>query len=153
MSAQQAEVPPTSAPPRPDRPDRAHRRPHRHHHILGRTHTGGPQQVEEAIAAAAAAAPRLGRPCPGEQRAAVFIKPRLLAGPWRMRFNAATMLGQSKTCYQLEIDAACEFQPTSGAGTSISSAGFGERAAHEPAQNWNQVDLRPLEVRLRRDAL
>ena len=61
-------------------------------------------QISAALAAQAGWAA-----LPWQQRAAVFLKAAdLLSGPWRMRLNASTMLGQSKTCYQAEIDAACE---------------------------------------------
>jgi 1-pyrroline-5-carboxylate dehydrogenase len=119
--------------------------PHRRHHLLGTYHLGGREHVTAAIDAARRAAPEWAA-MPWEARAAVLLKAaELLAGPWRMRMNAATMLGQSKTCHQAEIDAACEMvdffrwnvhflrrlleseQPVSGAGM------------------WNQVELRPLE--------
>jgi 1-pyrroline-5-carboxylate dehydrogenase len=92
--------------------------PHRKSHILADVHAGGPAQVDEAIAAAREARHDWGR-MPWEDRAAIFLRAaELLAGPWRATLNAATMLGQSKTAHQAEIDAACElidfwrFNPT-----------------------------------------
>src|SRR5271168_1340181 len=78
--------------------------PHRHAHILGQAHQGGGAEVQAAIAAAGATAYDWSRRHWSE-RAAVFLRAaELLAGPWRDRLNAATMLGQSKTVHQAEID-------------------------------------------------
>lgn len=119
--------------------------PHRHHHILGHTHAGGAQHVSEAIAAASAAAHDWAQ-LPWEQRAAVFIKAaELLSGPWRMRLNAATMLGQSKTCYQAEIDAACELADFWRWNVYFLRRLLDSEQPMSPGQTWNQVDLRPLE--------
>src|SRR6478609_6235357 len=74
--------------------------PHKRAHVLGDVHKGGAPEVEKAITAAADA---------WEDRAAVILRAaELLAGPWRQTLNAATMLGQSKTAHQAEIDSACE---------------------------------------------
>jgi 1-pyrroline-5-carboxylate dehydrogenase len=118
--------------------------PHRHALVLGTTSQARAADVDDAIEAALAAAPGW-RELPFDERAAVFLRAAdLLAGPWRDRINAATMLGQSKTVQQAEIDAACELidflrfnvhfarqihevQPTSSRGT------------------WNRSDYRPLE--------
>jgi 1-pyrroline-5-carboxylate dehydrogenase len=82
--------------------------PHDHAHVLATCHQAGPKEIEQAIAAARAAW-REWSEMPREARAAVFLKAAdLLAGPWRDTVNAATMLGQSKTAYQAEIDAAAE---------------------------------------------
>ena len=81
---------------------------HRHSHVLGTLHDATPADAEAAIAAAGAAAADW-RALSFDDRAAIFLKAAdLLAGPWRDRLNAATMLGQSKSVYQAEIDAACE---------------------------------------------
>jgi 1-pyrroline-5-carboxylate dehydrogenase len=83
--------------------------PHKHALTLAHVPNGGQEATQMAIGAALKAAPAW-RNTPFEHRARVFLKAaELLAGPWRQRLNAATMLGQSKTCYQAEIDAACEF--------------------------------------------
>ena len=118
--------------------------PHRHAHVLGTTANATRADARAAADAALAAAPAW-RDMSFDSRAAIFLKAAdLLAGPWRDRLNAATMLGQSKTVYQAEIDAACELidflrfnvgfardilaeQPISGAGV------------------WNRLDHRPLE--------
>ena len=107
--------------------------PHARHHVLGHGATATHDDASAAIAAARAAAPAW-RDLSFDDRAAIFLKAAdLLAGPWRYRLNAATMLGQSKTAIQAEIDAACELidfwrfnvtfarqiladQPISGAG-------------------------------------
>ncbi|MBI2197213.1 MAG: aldehyde dehydrogenase family protein, partial [Candidatus Rokubacteria bacterium] len=82
--------------------------PHSHHHVLGCWHKAGAGEVTRAIEAAREAHGPWSR-LPWEQRAAVFLRAAdLLAGPWRQVLNAASMLGQSKTAYQAEIDAACE---------------------------------------------
>ena len=108
--------------------------PHRTSHVLGTVHRAGQSELEDAIRAASAAWSEWSR-LPWTERAAVFLRAAdLLAGPWRDTLNAATMLGQSKTAHQAEIDAACELidflrfnvayaariyeeQPESGAGT------------------------------------
>jgi 1-pyrroline-5-carboxylate dehydrogenase len=82
--------------------------PHDHGRSLGTACLGDASHVEAAVKTAAAAAPGWAA-MSFEERASVFLKAAdLLAGPWRDRVNAATMLGQSKTCFQAEIDAACE---------------------------------------------
>src|SRR5262245_49892187 len=82
--------------------------PHDHHHVLATFHQAGQAEVRQA-AAAAKEAWREWSEMRWEARAAIFLKAaELLAGPWRDALNAATMLNQSKTCYQAEIDSACE---------------------------------------------
>ena len=82
--------------------------PHRKSHVLADVAKGGPEHVEQAIAAANKAHADWSR-TPWHERAAVFLRAaELLSGPWRSTLNAATMLNQSKTAYQAEIDAACE---------------------------------------------
>src|SRR2546427_6008591 len=118
--------------------------PHCHRHVLAKVHQAGPKEIEGAIAAAREAW-REWSAWSLERRAAVFLKAAdLLATCHRAIVNAATMLGQSKTAHQAEIDAACELidfwrfnlhyaeqlyaaQPISAAGT------------------WNQLEYRPLE--------
>src|SRR5919197_3053787 len=81
--------------------------PHAKSHVLADVHSGGPEHVQQAIDAAREARPEWAR-MPWEERAAVFLRAaELLSGPWRPTLNAATMLGQSKTAHQAEIDAAC----------------------------------------------
>ena len=82
--------------------------PHDHAHVLAEFHRGGEAEVAQAIKAAAEARDEWAQ-TPWDARAAVFLRAaELLAGPWRDTLNAATMLGQSKTAYQAEVDAACE---------------------------------------------
>src|SRR5262245_19040230 len=82
--------------------------PHDHRHVLADWHKASRAQVAEAVAAAGRAH-REWASWPWEDRAAVFLKAgELLAGRWRATLNAATMLGQSKTAFQAEIDSACE---------------------------------------------
>src|SRR3954470_10343235 len=82
--------------------------PHDRSHVLATVHKGGTAEVERAIAAASDAWEDWSR-TPWEERAAVLLRAaELLAGPWRQTLNAATMLGQSKTAHQAEIDSACE---------------------------------------------
>ncbi|HEV8163519.1 MAG TPA: aldehyde dehydrogenase family protein, partial [Actinomycetota bacterium] len=84
------------------------RAPHRRELVLADVHAARPEHVGQAIDAALAAAADWAA-LPWEERAGVFLRAAdLLAGPWRDTINAATMLGQSKSVYQAEIDAACE---------------------------------------------
>jgi 1-pyrroline-5-carboxylate dehydrogenase len=84
------------------------RAPHDHGHLLAKCHDGGAAVTDKAITAALAAAPGWAR-TPFAERARVLLRAaELLAGPFRQTLNAATMLGQSKTAFQAEIDAACE---------------------------------------------
>jgi 1-pyrroline-5-carboxylate dehydrogenase len=118
--------------------------PHCHHHVLAKVHQAGPAEVAAAIAAARAAWPAWAA-ATLEERAAVFLKAAdLLAGRYRATVNAATMLGQSKTSHQAEIDAACEL-----IDFFRFNAHFAERIhAEQPLSGpgtWNQLDYRPLE--------
>ena len=112
--------------------------PHDKDHVLADVHQGGPKEVEAAIKAAAEAWEDWHR-VPWEERAAIFLRAaELLAGPWRDTLNAATMLGQSKTAHQAEIDAACELdrllalQPRVHDADVRGAAGLGPRRL-EPA--------------------
>ena len=82
--------------------------PHRRAHVLADVERGGAPEVERAIAAARAAHPTWSR-TQWHERVAIFLRAaELISGPWRSTINAATMLNQSKTAFQAEIDAACE---------------------------------------------
>lgn len=119
--------------------------PHRHRHVLADCHQGDGGHVERAIQAAAEAS-REWAALPWQHRAAVLLRAAdLLAGPWRMRLNAATMLGQSKTCYQAEIDSACELADFWRWNVHFYRRLLESEQPMSPAQTWNQVDLRPLE--------
>ncbi len=119
------------------------RSPHRHAHVLATFHDGGAAAAERAIAASRAAAPGWAA-MPFEDRARIFQKAaELLAGPFRQTLNAATMLGQSKTAYQAEIDSACEL-----IDFLRFNVAFASRLAEQPyspAGMRNSLELRPLE--------
>jgi 1-pyrroline-5-carboxylate dehydrogenase len=118
--------------------------PHDHGHVLADVHLAGMAELAAAREAAAEAWQDWSR-TPWEDRVSVFLRAaELLAGPWRDTLNAATMLGQSKTAHQAEIDAACElidfwrFNPTFAA----------EIYADQPTSSpgvWNRAEYRPLE--------
>lgn len=120
------------------------RAPHDHELLLATCHDGGPAVTERAIAAALAAAPGWAA-MPFEERARVFIRAaELLAGPWRQVINAATMLGQSKTAYQAEIDAACELIDFLRFNVAFASR-LAEHQPISPNGFLNTLELRPLE--------
>ena len=118
--------------------------PHRRQALLGRMANATPDDVRAAVAAAREAAPGW-RGLPFEARAAVLLKAaELLAGPWRATLNAASMLGQSKTCYQAEIDAACELIDFWRFNVAYAAQLLREQP--ESARGtWNRMDHRPLE--------
>jgi 1-pyrroline-5-carboxylate dehydrogenase len=118
--------------------------PHDHGHVLAKAHKAGPAEVERAVAAAAEAHAEWSK-MRWEDRVAVFLKfADRLAGPWRQKLNAATMLGQSKTSFQAEIDAACEI-----IDFFRFNAHFAERIyAMQPISGprlWNRAQYRALE--------
>jgi 1-pyrroline-5-carboxylate dehydrogenase len=118
--------------------------PHRHAAVLGHTWDATPAQVQRAVDAALGAAPAW-RAMSFDDRAAVFLKAaELLAGPWRDRVNASTMLGQSKTCYQAEIDAACELADFWRFNVHFAQGILAEQP-QSGAGMWNRFDHRPLE--------
>ena len=118
--------------------------PHRHRHVLARTHQGGAAEAGAAIDAALAARPAWAA-LPWQERAAVFLRAaELLAGPWRDTVNAATMLGQSKTAHQAEIDAACELIDFLRFNVEYMLRIYGEQPASS-AGVWNRLEYRPLE--------
>jgi 1-pyrroline-5-carboxylate dehydrogenase len=118
--------------------------PHDHQHVLGQYHQGGEEEVKRAIAAAADAR-REWAELSWEARAAVFLRAaELLAGPWRDTMNAATMLGQSKTAYQAEIDAACELADFWRYNVTYMHRLMSEQPISSPGM-WNRIEYRPLE--------
>ncbi|MFQ5890250.1 MAG: L-glutamate gamma-semialdehyde dehydrogenase [Gemmatimonadota bacterium] len=118
--------------------------PHDHGHILARAHRAGTEETHAAIEAAREAW-REWSAWSWEDRAAVFLRAaELLAGPWRATLNAATMLGQSKTVHQAEIDAACELIDFWRFNVHFASRLYEEQPESAPGQ-WNQLDHRPLE--------
>jgi 1-pyrroline-5-carboxylate dehydrogenase len=118
--------------------------PHRHAHVLARFHACGEAEVQAAIdAARAARAPWAALPF--EERAAIFLRAAdLLAGPHRDRVNAATMLGQSKTVHQAEIDAAAELTDFWRFNVHY-LAGIMEQQPYSPPGQWNRLEYRPLD--------
>ncbi|HXG44576.1 MAG TPA: L-glutamate gamma-semialdehyde dehydrogenase [Gemmatimonadales bacterium] len=118
--------------------------PHEHRRVLARAHQADRGVVEVAVRAAREAwgawsAMRF------EDRAAVFLRAaELLAGPWRARLNAATMLGQSKTVFQAEIDSACELIDFLRFNVHFAERVYREQPESAPL-TWNRMDHRPLE--------
>ncbi|WP_349262020.1 L-glutamate gamma-semialdehyde dehydrogenase [Actinocrinis sp.] len=118
--------------------------PHDHRAVLGTLAEATEDDARAAVDAAAAAA-RDWRALSFDDRAAVFLKAAdLLAGPWRDTLNAATMLGQSKTAQQAEIDAACELIDFWRFNTHFARQILAEQPVSGPGQ-WNRADHRPLE--------
>jgi 1-pyrroline-5-carboxylate dehydrogenase len=118
--------------------------PHRKEHVLADVHQSGPDEVEQAIAAAAEAWPEWSR-TPWEERVAVFLRAsELLAGPWRATLNASTMLNQSKTVHQAEIDAACELIDFWRYNADYLARIYSEQP-QSSAGVWNRMEYRPLE--------
>lgn len=119
------------------------RSPHKKSHVLATFHDGGAEVAQQAINAALKAAPAWAATT-FEERARIFIKAaELLAGPFRQVLNAATMLGQSKTAYQAEIDAACEL-----IDFLRFNVHFASKLAEQPISPTgvrNVLELRPLE--------
>jgi 1-pyrroline-5-carboxylate dehydrogenase len=118
--------------------------PHKRSHVLADVHKGGAPEVDRAVAAAADAWEDWSR-TPWEDRAAVFLRAsELLAGPWRQTLNAATMLGQSKTAHQAEIDAACELIDFWRFNVQYMTRIYEEQPISSPGV-WNRLEYRPLE--------
>ncbi|MBN9101377.1 MAG: L-glutamate gamma-semialdehyde dehydrogenase [Pseudonocardia sp.] len=118
--------------------------PHDHRHVLGVTANAGHEDAKAAVEAALRAAP-MWRDLPFDERAAVLLRAAdLLTGPWRHRINAATMLGQSKTCYQAEIDAACELADFWRFNVAFARQIHDNQPVSGPGV-WNRLDYRPLE--------
>lgn len=118
--------------------------PHDHKHLLGHFHEGDKTHVEQAIDAALAAK-ELWAELSWENRASIFLKAAdLLAGPYRSKINAATMLGQSKNAYQAEIDSACELIDFLRFNVHFMSEIYNEQPQSSPGV-WNRMEYRPLE--------
>ncbi|WP_227980164.1 L-glutamate gamma-semialdehyde dehydrogenase [Nocardia spumae] len=118
--------------------------PHRHAHVLG-TYTDVTQEEGRAAVEAATAAAPDWRALPFAERAAVLLRAAdLLAGPWRETVAAATMLGQSKSAYQAEIDAPCELVDFWRFNVAF-AAGIFAQQPESAAGVWNRMDYRPLE--------
>ena len=120
------------------------RAPHRHDLELAEVHSAGRAEVEQAVAAALAARHDWAS-TPFEHRAAVFLRAAdLLATSWRDRLNAATILGQSKSVLQAEIDEACELIDFLRFNVAFAERLYDEQPASGPGE-WNRLDHRPLE--------
>ena len=120
------------------------RAPHRHDLVLAEASQGTDDDVRRAVDAALAAWPSWST-APWETRASVFLRAAdLLSGPWRSRINAATMLGQSKTVHQAEIDAAAELIDFWRWNVYYAARIQQEQPVSPPGQ-WNRLEYRPLE--------
>jgi 1-pyrroline-5-carboxylate dehydrogenase len=119
--------------------------PHDHQHVLGVIGASTQSDAQAAIKAATAAAPGW-RALSLDDRAAVLLKAAdLLAGPWRARLNAATMLGQGKTAWQAEIDSACELIDFWRFNAHFAKQIVAEQPVANARGIWNRMDHRPLE--------
>jgi 1-pyrroline-5-carboxylate dehydrogenase len=119
--------------------------PHRHSHVLGTMRNATTADARAAIDAAIEAAPRW-RLLSFDDRAAIFLKAaELLSGPWRQTLNAATMLGQSKTVTQAEIDSACELIDFWRFNVYFGRRIIEEQPIRHSSGVWNRLDHRPLE--------
>ncbi|MCI4441913.1 MAG: aldehyde dehydrogenase family protein, partial [Lentimicrobium sp.] len=118
--------------------------PHDHKHVVGTYHLAEKVHIEKAIANALEAKTKWANMA-WEQRAAIFLKAaELIAGPYRARINAATMIGQSKNIFQAEIDAACELIDFLRFNVEFMTQIYND----QPKSNsdmWNRLEYRPLE--------
>lgn len=118
--------------------------PHDHKHTLGYFYKSDKKHIEQAIAAALAAKEKWAN-LSWEQRASIFLKAAdLIAGPYRAKLNAATMLGQSKNAFQAEIDSACEIIDFLRFNVSYMTEIYAEQPISSPGV-WNRLEWRPLE--------
>ena len=118
--------------------------PHEHQHVVGQYHVGGAKHAKQAIKSALEARKTWSQ-IPWEQRAAIFLKAaELVAGPYRYKINAATMMAQSKTIHQAEIDAACEFTDFLRFNVQYMCEIYSEQP-NSGDGIWNRLEYRPLE--------
>ena len=118
--------------------------PHDHQHIVGEYHLAEQKHVDEAIATALEARKTWSQ-LPWEHRAGIFLKAaELIAGPYRAKINAATMIAQSKTIHQAEIDAACEFIDFLRFNVQFMTDIYAEQP-ESTSDAWNRIEYRPLE--------
>ena len=118
--------------------------PHDHKHTLGHFHKSDKSHVEQAINAALEAKEKWSN-LSWEHRASIFLKAaELIAGPYRSKLNAATMLGQSKNAFQAEIDSACEIIDFLRFNVQYMTEIYGEQPISGPGV-WNRLEWRPLE--------
>ena len=118
--------------------------PHDHKHIVGTYHLAEKSHVEKAISNALESRTALAA-MPWEQRAAIFLKAaELIAGPYRAKINAATMIAQSKTIHQAEIDASCELIDFLRFNVQFMTQIYSDQPSSDSSV-WNRVEYRPLE--------
>ena len=118
--------------------------PHDHKHTLGHFHQGDKSHVTKAIETALAAKSKWEN-LAWEQRAAIFLRAAdLIAGPYRAKLNAATMLGQSKNAYQAEIDSACELIDFLRFNVKFMTQIYSDQPVSGKGM-WNRIEYRPLE--------
>ena len=118
--------------------------PHDHQHVVGTYHLAEKKHVEQAIAAALEARKKWANMA-WEQRAAIFLKAaELIAGPYRAKINAATMIAQSKTIFQAEIDASCELIDFLRYNVEFMTQIYSDQPK-SVSDVWNRVEYRPLE--------
>ncbi|MCJ1806207.1 1-pyrroline-5-carboxylate dehydrogenase [Flavobacterium covae] len=118
--------------------------PHDHQHVVGTYHLAEKEHVQKAIANALESRTKWANMA-WEQRAAIFLKAaELIAGPYRAKINAATMIAQSKTIHQAEIDAACELIDFLRYNVEFMVQIYKDQPASDSSV-WNRVEYRPLE--------
>ena len=118
--------------------------PHDHKHVVGTYHLAEKKHVDEAIATALEARTAWAN-TPWEQRAAIFLKAaELIAGPYRAKINAATMIAQSKNIFQAEIDASCELIDFLRFNVQFMTDIYMEQP-ESTSDAWNRIEYRPLE--------
>jgi 1-pyrroline-5-carboxylate dehydrogenase len=118
--------------------------PHDHKHVVGTYHLAEKKHVDQAIASALEARTKWAK-MPWEHRAAIFLKAaELIAGPYRARINAATMIAQSKTIFQAEIDASCELIDFLRFNVEFMTQIYADQPK-STSDVWNKIEYRPLE--------
>lgn len=118
--------------------------PHDHQHVVGTYHLAEKKHIEEAIATALEAR-QAWADLPWEHRAGIFLKAaELIAGPYRAKINAATMIAQSKTIHQAEIDSACELIDFLRFNVQFMTEIYNDQPA-STSDAWNRIEYRPLE--------
>lgn len=118
--------------------------PHDHKHIVGQYHLAEKSHIEDAISTALEARKAWSQ-LPWEQRAGIFLKAaELIAGPYRAKINAATMIAQSKTIHQAEIDASCELIDFLRFNVQFMTDIYNEQP-ESTSDAWNRIEYRPLE--------
>lgn len=118
--------------------------PHDHQHVVGTYHLAEKKHIEKAISSSLEARKKWAN-LAWEQRAAIFLKAaELIAGPYRARINAATMIAQSKTIYQAEIDASCELIDFLRYNVEFMAQIYNDQPK-SISDVWNRVEYRPLE--------